>query len=420
VRFFYADALDLVDPHFDFLSEESPRERTPQRDDVYAHELMAPDRPYDGLLVSKFLLDLAGGHGRYTQAQRFRFLREGARAFLRFPPHPIDRVETWPLLGDCGAFNYRDLEAPPYSTAEVLEFYQTCGFTHGVSVDHMIGAYEPKYDAPDLFGKPLPEACKQRYELTLHLADEFLRGYRAGQYDFQPLGVAQGWSPQSYREAVHQLMRMGYDYVALGGLVPLKTPEILDILKAVRDLTQGNLKLHLFGVTRLDNFDAYTEAGVVSLDSASPMRQAFKDARNNYYAPQGHFTAVRVPQADKYPKLTNLIKSGALDQKEAFKREEACLSSLRAYGRHEIQVEELIGVLEAYEWLYGGESRWRDVQRTLQERPWEQCPCPVCRQLGIDVVIFRGANRNRRRGFHNLWVTQRTLQAHRSRIEESG
>ena len=36
--------------------------------------------------------------------------------------------------------------------------------------------------------------------------------------------------------------------------------------------------------------------------------------------------------------------------------------------------------------------------------------------LGVDVILFRGNNRNRRRGFHNLWVVARRLEALRSRI----
>ncbi|MDG6219782.1 MAG: hypothetical protein QCI00_10170, partial [Candidatus Thermoplasmatota archaeon] len=41
-------------------------------------------------------------------------------------------------------------------------------------------------------------------------------------------------------------------------------------------------------------------------------------------------------------------------------------------------------------------------RRTLEEKPWERCNCPICQGIGIEVVIFRGNNRNRRRGFHNL------------------
>lgn len=43
-------------------------------------------------------------------------------------------------------------------------------------------------------------------------------------------------------------------------------------------------------------------------------------------------------------------------------------------------------------------------QELLNERPWKKCKCKVCKDAGIDIVVFRGANRNRRRGFHNTWV----------------
>ena len=42
-----------------------------------------------------------------------------------------------------------------------------------------------------------------------------------------------------------------------------------------------------------------------------------------------------------------------------------------------------------------------EYQETLRERPWEKCNCPICHEHGIEVCIFRGNDRNRRRGFHN-------------------
>jgi hypothetical protein len=47
------------------------------------------------------------------------------------------------------------------------------------------------------------------------------------------------------------------------------------------------------------------------------------------------------------------------------------------------------------------ENLLTDYQEILTARPWERCGCPICREHGIEVAIFRGNNRNRRRGFHN-------------------
>ena len=40
-------------------------------------------------------------------------------------------------------------------------------------------------------------------------------------------------------------------------------------------------------------------------------------------------------------------------------------------------------------------------RRTLEAKPWQDCDCPFCRKLGIQILIFRGGNRNKRRGAHN-------------------
>ena len=44
------------------------------------------------------------------------------------------------------------------------------------------------------------------------------------------------------------------------------------------------------------------------------------------------------------------------------------------------------------------------------DRPWLRCPCDICRKLDYHVILFRGAERNRRRGFHNVWVFYRRLR----------
>ena len=44
------------------------------------------------------------------------------------------------------------------------------------------------------------------------------------------------------------------------------------------------------------------------------------------------------------------------------------------------------------------------VKETLSKQPWKKCSCAVCTSAGIEVIIFRGNNRNRRRGVHNLFV----------------
>jgi len=74
-------------------------------------------------------------------------------------------------------------------------------------------------------------------------------------------------------------------------------------------------------------------------------------------------------------------------------------------------VDQALNVLQEYARLYEPERDRTDAyRRTLTDQPWKRCECAVCRSIGIDVVIFRGAERNRRRGFHNLRVLYLKLQ----------
>jgi len=70
-------------------------------------------------------------------------------------------------------------------------------------------------------------------------------------------------------------------------------------------------------------------------------------------------------------------------------------------GAMEGSLTTIWAVVEAYtEWM-GDEENREGYRELLSDRPWDECECPVCTELGIDVAIFRGNNRNRRRGFHN-------------------
>ena len=82
------------------------------------------------------------------------------------------------------------------------------------------------------------------------------------------------------------------------------------------------------------------------------------------------------------------------------------------YDQHQIHVDTVLESLERYDRICGGTGgRLPSYRKVLEDRPWEACPCEVCSQLGIHVILFRGAERNRRRGFHNLQVFYRWLSS---------
>jgi queuine/archaeosine tRNA-ribosyltransferase len=44
----------------------------------------------------------------------------------------------------------------------------------------------------------------------------------------------------------------------------------------------------------------------------------------------------------------------------------------------------------------------RRYVKTLKDRPWEKCDCSVCKEVGVDVIIFREGWRNGSRAYHNV------------------
>lgn len=421
MQFFFPDSQDLVDPSFDFLTEKRSDTRVRQRDDKYAHEVFKRT-PYDGMLVSKAIVEGTGqSTGRYTLGQQRRFSVSGVKEFLRVP-------ESMKVMGDCGAFTYVKEDVPPVTVEDVTRFYQDAGFDFGASIDHVILDYNPAWDYSLPGSECVPDKCIKRQEITIELAREFKRHCKKECVTFEPLGVAQGWSPKSYAKSVSALQKMGYRYIALGGLVPLKTTEILAVLTACYAKLNTETRLHLFGVTRLTHIPDFRSMGVISFDSTSPLRQAFKEDKGNYYSrikdecgSEKSYTAIRVPQVDINVQLKNRILSGKVKQAEAFRLEKECLDALRAYDKKPHHRKELIQLLVDYQALFGNLRNYAiEYEEVLRDQPWKKCSCEVCQTLGINVIIFRGAERNRRRGFHNLHVTYERLKiANRRKVPTS-
>lgn len=448
MKFLFADCVDYIDPGYDFLRDQPHPDRIIGVTDRYAHEYFgeADQKPYDGLLVS---YEIVFGKGKkYTDAQGQRFRAEGAPRFLRFDPHP----ETAPLFGDCGAFSYAKDEVPPYDPAEIARFYQDCGFTHGISVDHIIFTYENCLTANGTADD------KRRYEITQRNNHVFLEAHRRARYTFTPVAAIQGWNPTSMARAAREAVDMGYDYIAIGGLVPLKPPEIHAAVRAIREAAP-TVKVHLLGFTKANHIHEFVDYNITTFDSSSPLIRAFKDNRNNYWADDRSYTALRIPPVGDNPRVKRRVLAGQVDQEIAKEDERWALDQVRALSalptppseeEVEIALEEVLragayvdpaisakdlarlsGDNEVQQSLFDQHASWlndkyatraADYRATLRDRPWLDCPCRVCQEAGVDVILFRGSNRNKRRGFHNLfWFyqhLQRTLAHARAEAAE--
>jgi hypothetical protein len=422
MKFIYADAMDYVDPEFDFENDRNGEGRVVHRDDEYPHEFLER-APYDGILVSRGVVGDVKWQGKYTLPQMMRFRREGARRFLRYPE---DKFPGSLLFGDCGAFNYRNEKMPPYLPADTLEFYADGGFTHGCSVDHIILDFD---DGAGRAREEIPEATRDRYDLTLELAADFYAQSKRLK-GFTPMGVIQGWSAPSMAWSASQLVRMGFDYLAVGGLVPLRVPQIHAALRAIRDAIPSRVRLHLLGFGKIENLVEFERYGVSSFDTTSPLLRAFKDAVKNYFARTdsgelSYYTAIRVPQARDNNKLKAKSRRGVLHQETALQLETDALDAIRHYvaGKQPLDtaLDRTLAYWKALNWRedhneasqHRALTKQREIyRRTLSDRPWLRCPCRVCREGGVEALLFRTSNRNKRRGMHNLHVFYQHLLSH--------
>lgn len=422
ILFYLPDWIDTLDPAFDFVADQFSENRS-HATDQYIHELISP-APYDGVLISRAVIEK-------SEARYNRITTGGVRAEMRIP-HDLG------VLGDCGAFSYVNEYEMPYEPSDILEFYASAGVDHGVAPDHLIvptireTALSPMGRGNPDTAVPMPEKeMRRRQELTLSNAQEFLRLHKKSDASFTPMGSAQGWDPSSYAASVDTLLRMGYRYIAIGGLARSRTHQIIPVLDAVTEAVnrsrvhrKDKIRFHLFAVAKLDIIMDLAKYRVASIDSASYLRKAWLRSGQNYLTHNSEwYTAIRVPQSSS-ARVQKYISQNGKRLEDVARMEASILRRLNEHGRARLgnrQLGKLLADIFDYDmYLFragtdGQAMRERAVnrekyRRTLVDRPWESCPCPICKEIGIHALIFRGTNRNKRRGFHNTWIFHQLLR----------
>ncbi|WP_457680671.1 tRNA-guanine transglycosylase DpdA, partial [Thermovibrio sp.] len=366
---------------------------------VFFHEIFKPP-PYDGILVSLGVFELKIRLGEKEGRPAIRGYTS-VKEYLKLP-------KSFPVLGDCGAFTYANEKEPKISPQKAARLYHSLGFDYGISVDHIccetitvLSGKEKEFSY--LKAKPVKggkvklflskKELEERRELSLKNAWEFLKVSR--ELSFTPVGAAQGYSVETYLESVKELVKMGYTFIALGGLVPRPTSFIKELLKRLYSKVDlKRVKIHLLGVLRSELLPLMKELGIYSFDSASYYRKAWLKAKENYLGVDGvWYSSVRVPDSKNRRLLNRLkVESSLLSEKE-----ERILKNLREYDRGNLkEVDALVEEIIAYDKLFYREEfkeeKYAELYlKLLKSKVWKECTCPVCKELGIDVVIFRGS-----------------------------
>jgi len=395
MKYFIPEWDDRVDPKYNFVMDAHSleHEEDPVANDAYIWNIFGLDGvPIDGVLVSRMTI-------MQNKTKYKRILEEGIHNVLRLP-------QSFEIMGDCGAWGYIKEKAPPFKTTEVLDYYVKCGFNYGVSVDHLV---VPEFKQEN----------EKRWSTTLENAREMFALWRSKDEYMQSIrliGVAQGWDVESYVRSTRELLKIGYDYIGLGGLARSQTgtnqefgqsKTIYNVVHGVSSEIQKWMKedkkridLHLFGVARPELMPELAKYGVSSFDSASFLRKAWLSADKNYYSLDGEFYgAIRIPQTEKSPLVKELPEVDKLTILES-----RALETVRSYDRGDATLDDTLKAIVDYDKAIGEKRDFEShYRRTLSEMPWKKCSCPICKSVGVEVIIFRGNNRNRRRGFHNTF-----------------
>ncbi len=394
MRYFIPEWDDRVDPGFDFIQDQHSQAHNEDAlsNDTYMWDIFGIDNvPFDGVLVS--IATIQEKKSKYA-----KILENGIHSFLRLP-------QNFEIMADCGAFSYINESVPLYSTSEVLQLYSDLGFNYGVSVDHLV---------VPMYRDQSEERMRITYDNGLAAFEEWSKKYRN---DFQLIVAVQGDTVLDYLRMYNDFIQHGITYLAFGGLVRSPTKFLIELLDAliseIHDAKIHPEYLHFFGLGRCDLFSRFRqleEFGIqVAFDSASYLRKAWLSSAStqlNYITPDWKgYSAIRVPEKLR-GKKKNLVQQSVLDTTG-----QECLQALRRYDQGLIAIEEVLEPLNRFNAAIQEKPQILEYyRRTLEDKPWKACPCPICKKHGIEVIIFRGNNRNRRRGFHNTWAFHQMLQ----------
>lgn len=399
---------DRVDPEFDFISDSysESHEISPYENDYYAHQIYQKKQPYDGILFS--LSNVQTKLKIKYDENNLPMIRNKAniRDYLK-----IKKYSRMKVMGDCGAYSYVSSHDPPdfYSVQNVARIYNEFKFDFGVSPDHIAASFiRVKEGEKKKYIQLSTKERERRRKLTVQNSEEFINLVKEKHYSFKVIGAAQGYNPKSYIESVKALISQGYEYIALGGLVQYNNAELLKVFSKVAPHIEGK-KLHLFGVMRPEHIANFEKMGVTSFDSASYFRKAWLRSGQNYLSQEGiWYSAIRVP----FSWNKNLIKNANdfnISHEDLEILETNAYDSLLRYSNGKLSIDSVLSSVIKYDKLLMRNSENIDnikikYRKTLENKPWEKCKCEICQKNGIDIIIFRGTNRNKRRGYHNTWV----------------
>jgi len=458
MKFFLPEWDDLVDPKYDFLTDIYSKQHSENswQNDTYIWQVFESIRaPIDGVLTSRTKIS----ENSWKDSE---ILRRGIHGFLRLPAHIPAMCDcgAWGYI-DEEKPPFRTNELLEYYSNGRFDIGVSIDHlvVESIGQERKNSTVEGGKQTSSTTRKLTSAEKRDRWKTTIEMACEMYDLWSSNEKyrsSFRIMGAIQGWDVPSYREAARQLLAKGYDYIGIGGLARSATgvPDEYGPSKTVYNVARGvcyearrwmsehknRVDVHIFGFARPQAIPFMMKIGITSFDSASFMRSAWIGA-SNYFLPTGEYTAVRIPDFQRSPKAKKTIapltgerkklekklkRSKNLTEKEQAETknrydevsnqlrakegemgrlESEAISSVRLYDKGSYSLDDTLARLREYNRLCGIHERHVGAyKRTLLEKPWTKCDCPICQTIGVEVIIFRGNERNRRRGFHNSQI----------------
>lgn len=369
----------------------------------------------DGLLVSRTMLETGSivvkDKGCYRARARGTWELGDIRDYCR------TRKNTLPTFADPGTWtyvHYRKLPDYLLDTEDLIDYYNQLQFDLGGSVDWPIIDRVFEY----VEGEPRKSVLldlktkEMRRQFTLESAKEFIkRCNRRSELSFMPFGTIQGYSPETYRSSLRELLKMGYEYVAIGGLPSYSEKVVLELLPIFQEEFRrvGHYPgMHLYGRWPTPSkLPQYLRNGVSSFDNNSSAIQA-GFSRYPYLHPRYRVEGDAVSSASyglrmstsRSPFMGRIRKK---DQDLWTNLIEICDESFENFVIFSNKESEASKTkfLQSYRKLHEQFNSSRNKQmskekldemvdvadQTLTSRLWKLCGCTSCRLLGAHGVL---------------------------------
>ena len=200
------------------------------------------------------------------------------------------------LFADCGAFQYVDLENPMIDGVEVdanlaWKLYKERHIDVNYKWESILLCSPDHIVSKDMDDK----STKGRLEFTQNNAEPFLKLSKSFE-NVTAVGVIHGRNPKERLEQYEYFKKLGYEYVALGGMVPYSTdlPKVLHIIAGIKDpenplinkssilarCRKDGIKLHIFGLNSLDYVRWWHRLDIDSFDGS---KLSTEGAANGWY-----------------------------------------------------------------------------------------------------------------------------------------